>query len=244
MSPSRRPDYGIDAPGVVRGLALLAGVGMLLALLGLALDNAWLWWTGVGGFAYFGVLTGLHLWYSKVGKVRERPRLLERAGLEGNESVLDVGCGHGLLLIEAARRLARGTAVGVDIWSGVDQSNNIPRMPLENARIEGVEDRVEICTADARALPFRRSAFHLVVSQFTLHNIRSVEGRQRAVREVDRVLRPGGRLVVLDLARTDEYIAELRALGWSDVARLGRVWRVFPPGRYVVGTKPSRLPPA
>jgi SAM-dependent methyltransferase len=240
MSRSRRADYGIDAPGALRGLGLVAGAAVILAFLGLALDNAWLWWTGVGSFAYFGILTGLHLWYSKVGKLRERPRLLDRAGLEGDERVLDVGCGRGLLLIEAARRLTRGTAVGVDIWSGVDQSRNVPGAPFENARVEDVEDRVEVCTGDARALPFRYAEFHVVVSQFALHNIRSVEGRQRAVREVARVLRPGGRLVVLDLARTNEYVAELRLLGWSDLARLPRTWRVFPPARYVVGTKPSR----
>jgi len=234
---ARRPDYGVDAPGVVRAFGIAAGVGIALAIVGLAVDLRWMFWVGIGVFAYFGLLTGLHLRYSKVSKLRERTRVLDAARLVGHETVLDVGCGRGLLLVEAARRLSDGRAVGIDIWSLVDQSKNEPSAPLENARHEGVGP-VAISTADARDLPFAEQSFDAVVSQFAVHNIRSDEGRRRAIREIDRVLKPGGRLVVLDLARTHEYAAQLRDAGWDDVVRSGRTWRLFPPARYVSGTKP------
>jgi arsenite methyltransferase len=236
MSSRRRVDYGVDAPGAVRALALVAGAGVVLAVAGVVFVLRWLFWVGLATFAYFTLLTGLHLWYSKVGKLRERGRLLDAVRLEGDETVLDVGCGRGLLLVEAARRLPNGRAVGIDIWSPVDQSRNEPAAPVENARLEDV-GAVAVSTADARDLPFADRSIDAVVSQFAIHNIRSVDGRRRAVQEIDRVVRPGGQIVVLDLARTDEYATQLRDAGWIDVTRSRRTWRVFPPSRCVVGTK-------
>jgi SAM-dependent methyltransferase len=236
MSVRRRADYGIDAPGVVRLLGGLAAAGALMALAGGVAGIGWLCWVGVGIFAYFALLAGLHLRYSKVSKLRERARVLDAARLDGHETVLDVGCGRGLLLVEAARRLPAGRAVGIDIWSPVDQSSNEPAAPLENARLENVGP-VAVSTADARDLPFADQSFDAIVSQFAVHNIRSDEGRRRAIGEIDRVLKPGGRLVMLDLARTHEYAAQLRDAGWHDVVRSGRAWRLFPPARYVSGTK-------
>src|SRR5439155_9251689 len=98
------------------------------------------------------LLTGLNclanaggmLWYSKAGKLRGRERLLDLVPWRGDETVLDVGCGRGLLLVGAARRLTTGRAVGVDLWRGVDLSGNRPEAPLENARLEGVEGRVDV----------------------------------------------------------------------------------------------------
>jgi arsenite methyltransferase len=101
-----------------------------------------------------------------------------------------------------------------------------------------VHDRVEVCTGDARRLPFASAVFDAVVSQFAIHNIRSADGRHDALREIDRVLRPGGRLVVLDLARTDEYCSVLARAGWTAIDRTKPQWGLFPPARYVVATKP------
>src|SRR5689334_9355034 len=108
---SERPDYGVDAPGTVRNLLLFGSAGLIVwvtAALGL--------WSGkVSHFdlASIGIATGITLtvtglwmiWVSKVGKVRARERLLDRHTWTGTERVLDVGCGRGLMLIGAARRL-------------------------------------------------------------------------------------------------------------------------------------------
>src|SRR5215208_5553655 len=61
-------------------------------------------------------LAGAQILFSKVGKYRECERLLDSIPWRGDEIVLDVGCGRGLLLVGAAKRLRTGRAVGVDIW--------------------------------------------------------------------------------------------------------------------------------
>jgi ubiquinone/menaquinone biosynthesis C-methylase UbiE len=97
----------------------------------------------------------------------------------------------------AARRLSAGRAVGVDLWSR-DQSGNSPEATLANAAAAGVADRVEVHTADMVALPFANGSFDMVTSALAIHNIRSPQGRYRAVDEAMRVLRPGGHLLVAD----------------------------------------------
>lgn len=131
------------------------------------------------------------------GKLRIWERELGQAGLKGNEQLLDLGCGRGAVLIEAARRLPGGRAVGADLWSR-DQSGNSPEATLANAAAAGVADRVEVHTADMTALPFADDSFDVVTSAMAIHNIHSAEGRYRALDEAMRVLRPGGQLLVAD----------------------------------------------
>lgn len=141
---------------------------------------------------------GVYLHTTLRGKLRVWRRQLDLAGLNGDERLLDLGCGRGAVLIEAARRLPRGHAVGVDLWSGKDQSNNRPDATLANAAAAGVVDRAEVTTADMTALPFPDGSFDVVTSALALHNIPSFEGQYRALDEAMRVLRPGGRLFVAD----------------------------------------------
>ena len=81
---------------------------------------------GVCSFGAGSALVSGMVWSSKVGKLSARDRLIEALSLRGDESVLDVGCGRGLLLIAAAKLLTTGKAVGVDLWSAKDQSDNLP----------------------------------------------------------------------------------------------------------------------
>ena len=126
------PNYGLDAPKLVRlflvGGFLLLAVGLALVLL----STDWL--TAVGSITFtFGVIFTIEgllmIWSSRHGKLRARDRLLDGLGLTGQENLLDVGCGRGLLLIGAARRLPNGHAVGVDLWSQVDLAGNRASAP-------------------------------------------------------------------------------------------------------------------
>src|SRR5262249_35100229 len=130
---------------------------------------------------------------------RERERLLDNIRWTGAERVLDVGCGRGLMLIGAAKRLTTGNAVGVDIWQAQDLSCNKPEATLENARVEGVSDRVEVRTADMRQLPFPEDSFDVVVSCAAIHNLYEASDRAEAIGEIARVLKPGGRAVIDDI---------------------------------------------
>jgi len=127
-----------------------------------------------------------------VGKLRLRDRVIAAIRWRGDERVLDVGCGHGLMLIGAARRLSTGKAVGIDIWQQEDQAGNSMASTQMNARIEGVEGRVELRDGDARKIPFADGTFDVVLSSWALHNIYDAPGRETALREIARILKPGG----------------------------------------------------
>jgi arsenite methyltransferase len=140
----KRPNYGIDAATVVRNLILGGAAALVLAVVSYLLD--WRPLTRMATGLTLGCLSGAGcmVWGSKVEKLRERDRLLDGLALRGDETVLDVGCGRGLLLIGGAKRLTTGKVVGVDIWQAEDLSGNRPEATLENARLEGVAERVEV----------------------------------------------------------------------------------------------------
>ena len=245
-SITKRADYGIDAPPVIRNL-LIAGLASIAAgvILDMLLDQVQytiaiivLIWGALAGGSML-LTAGLMLRSSKVGKVRLREQLMDSLNLRGDETVLDVGCGRGLLLTAAARRLPAGKAIGIDLWQSVDQSGNRPGETLANAQAEGVASRVEIRTGDMRELPFPDGMVDAVVSSLAIHNIPDRAGRVKAVQEIARVLKPGGQALLLDFQAIDEYAQVFREMGWQqvDVSRLN--FQMFPPVRIVRGRKPS-----
>jgi SAM-dependent methyltransferase len=225
MSSPKKPDYGLDAPAVVRNLTLVAATGLVVflsAAFGLwsgALFGVPVAGIGLGFFVTCGTTAALMVYSSKVGKVRDREKLLDLLPWRGDEQVLDIGCGRGLLLIGAAKRLTTGKATGIDIWQTEDLSGNRPDATLENARLEGVADRVEIRTADMRELPFPDGAFDATVSSRAVHNLYDPNDRERALREAVRVLKPGGRLMLRDIRHGTQYAAVLIAAGMTAVCR-------------------------
>jgi ubiquinone/menaquinone biosynthesis C-methylase UbiE len=64
-------------------------------------------------------------------------------------------------------------------------------------------------TGDARKLPFDDASFNVVLSSMALHNISHAGERQTAVRETARVLKSGGRLLILDVRHTNQYAVTL-----------------------------------
>lgn len=220
-----RPDYGIDAPGAVRNLFIAGSVALLVSVMAYSGVFPWpdlarfLKRMGAGA-AVGGLGMGCYMLYSsKFGKVPERERLLNLIPWRGDETVLDVGCGRGVMLIGAAKRLTTGTAAGIDIWQTEDLSGNHPDAVLENARLEGVADRVTALTADMRQIPFPDGHFDVIVSNVAVHNIYQASERAVAVREIARVLKPGGACVLADVLHDTEYTSVLRTSGVTDVKR-------------------------
>ncbi len=226
-----KPDYGIDAPGVRRGMVTAGGAGAVVAGLATAvaaplsgpLSTTVATVAGIAGLgAVYGFGMAAYMTYeSRVGKLRARERLLDLAQAvvpwTGGEHVLDVGCGRGLMTVGAAKRLTTGRAVGVDLWRAEDQSDNSPDAPLENARREGVLERVSVETGDARALPFADRCFDVVLSHWVVHNLPEAGDRARALDEMLRVLRPGGVLVLADIAHQADYRKQLAARGLAGI---------------------------
>ncbi len=218
-----RARYGIDAPLLVRNF-LLAGL-VLLALAGaLAFGVSWRPWSIWLGVVLLVPATyslgmfGLMLWDSMVTKVHGRDAILDLVAWRGDEAVLDVGCGSGLLLVGAAGRLTTGHATGVDLWLDRDQAANAPTRALDNAKIEGVAHRVSVETADMRALPFPDGAFDVVVSHWVVHNLEIASDRLGAIAEMKRVLRPGGTILLTDIVFRNEYLETFRELGFDEVS--------------------------
>lgn len=241
----RRGDYGIDAPYVpivfgLLGVALLA----LGAVFARAVASPWL---VVACFAY-----GLFMWLcvacylhtTRRGKFRVWAELLAGLPLRGDERALDLGCGRGAVLLMAAQLLPHGKAIGVDLWKTSDQSGNAPEVTLRNAEREGVADRVEVRTADMTSLPFADASFDLVLSSLAIHNIGDAAGREKALDEAARVLKPGGRLLIADIQAANAYALRLRERGMADVSVRGLGWRFWYGGpwvaaRLVTATKPA-----
>jgi arsenite methyltransferase len=238
-----KPEYGIDAPGVIRnlfviGLALLVLARFLpvvtLGPMKFVLRPMAIW---MGALC---LLEGLAMiLYAKVGKFRHRDRMLARVNWTGNETVLDVGTGRGLLMIGAAKKLTAGKAVGIDIWSKEDLSGNSREKTLRNVELEGVSGRVEVRDDDATAMKFPDGSFDVVLSNLCIHNIPARAGRDQACREIVRVLKPGGKALISDCKNTADYLAAFQAAG-ATASRSGLDFlHTFPPLRIVEVTKPS-----
>lgn len=209
-----RPDYGIDAPGVVRNLALIGGIGVILALL-LGEGSGWFWPLLAVALSSL-ASSATMVWGSKFGKIAMRDRLVDTLRLTGKERTLDLGCGRGLLLIGIAKRLTTGRSAGVDIWRTADQSGNHRGSTLYNARAERVEERIELHDADLRKLPFDDDTFDCVVSSWAIHNLAAGD-RPQALSEAVRVLKPGGKMLIVDVGGIYAYAETLRLHGMVDV---------------------------
>jgi len=92
------------------------------------------------------------------------------------------------LTFGAAHRLSSGSVVGVDVWHRDADSGNRADSVLENAKIEGVDHRVEVKEGDARELPFADGTFDVVVSNFVVHDIKNRADRERMMCEIARML--------------------------------------------------------
>jgi ubiquinone/menaquinone biosynthesis C-methylase UbiE len=235
-TPARHGSYGIDAPYAPAFIAVVA-----VALLVLAIVSG-RWQTFVPVLFLF-VLLGLYLHTTLRGKFDVWADLLDGLHLRGDERLLDMGCGRGAVLLMAAQRLTTGTATGVDLWRSVDQSGNTMPATQRNAVAEGVAERVELLTGDMMALPLDAAAFDIVVSSLAIHNIGADAGRDQAIAEAVRVLRPGGRLMIADIRATARYAAQLAELGMIDVTRRRLGWRFWWGGPWaathlVTATKP------
>jgi cyclopropane fatty-acyl-phospholipid synthase-like methyltransferase len=234
----RQGSYGIDAPYLLPVLAVLVTANVVNGVVSGSV------WPFLGAAAVL-ACAGCGLYTSRRGKFVVWAELLEQLRLRGDERILDLGCGRGAVLLLAAGHLTTGRAVGVDLWRRGDQSGNSAEATRRNAVAEGVANRVELHTADMTALPFADGNFDVVVSSVAVHNVKGRAGREKAIEEAVRVLRPGGRLLIADLWGTRLYRTHLAKLGMADVGRRGLGWRMWwsgpwLPTRLVTASKPEK----
>jgi arsenite methyltransferase len=239
----QKPNYGIDAPNVLRNLFVIGGVLIVLIFVtpkvlhfgsvNILWHQAFAW---TGGFLLAEAF--LMLFYVKVGKYWHRDQMLALHEWRGDEQVLDVGCGRGLLLAGAAKRLgAEGHATGIDIWSNEDMGGNSEAATQHNLDLEGVTDCCALVSEGAQDMRFGDASFDVIVSNLCLHNIYNLPTRKKALHEIVRVLKPGGLALISDYKLTGEYAAEFSAMGLNVERRWGNVLATFPPLRIVIARK-------
>jgi len=146
--------------------------------------------------------------YSTPDVVAQRRVTLEALQLESGERVLDIGAGPGMLAADMARAVGPNGAV-----HGIDVSDSMLAIARGVQLGEGAAP-MEFVQGDACALPFDADSFDVAVSTQVYEYVEDIEA---ALAEARRVLRPGGRLLVLD-THWDSLVWHAR-----DRARMARV---------------------
>ena len=200
--PQARPDYGLDA-GARPGPRLSARRRAPIAL-GLAL-RAWVPYTiattirnypAVAGRIFF-VEGILMFWSSRYGKLHERDRLLDRLNLRGDEAVLDVGPGPGLLLIGRRTPAARARCRDHRWSQQIRPATAAPRCwrtPSSKASPTALRSRWRYAPDAFRRRELRRGRREPGHPQI----FDDRDGREQAIHEIVRVLEPGGKVALLD----------------------------------------------
>jgi ubiquinone/menaquinone biosynthesis C-methylase UbiE len=133
------------------------------------------------------------VWLMTLGRERAfRDKILSLAHLEPGESVLDVGCGTGSLAIAATGHVGPGGTV-----IGIDASAEMLARAERKAGKAGAE--VAFRQAAAQALPFADAQFDAVLSTVMFHHLPR-KAKEQCAQEMRRVLKPGGRALVVDFA--------------------------------------------
>lgn len=162
------------------------------------------------------------------------------------KTVLDVGCGRGILLNTVAMQLKKEGSSGRVV--GLDRKNTT-LSTLRTAGMEGVQEYVTCREGDARRLPFPDNYFDVVVSAAFVHKVGKEHGtktaaasaeRMRVVGEVVRVLKEGGVGVVWDLVHVPEYVLRLQELKMEDIRVSERVTAFMVNSHIVSFRKPTQ----
>ena len=157
------------------------------------------------------ILVGCLVYWIRNKRLRNRNQILDVIAWRGDERVLDVGCGSGLLLNGAAQRLTSGKAIGIDIWVSSGGGGDFERL-WQNVVAEGVTERVEFKEVDVRQMPFEDEMFDVVLSNAAMHHVgHHPHDKERALSEMIRVLKPGGYIVLRDVAVIIETITQKMA---------------------------------
>lgn len=132
-------------------------------------------------------------------QVAIRKAYLDELGIGAGERVLDVGCGTGVVSREVARRVGPSGRV-----VGLDPSSLMLTIARELAEREGVQEQLEFRVGDVRDLPFEDSTFDVLLAITALSHTTDAD---QAIPGLVRVLRPGGRIGILDLDTTSWIIS-------------------------------------
>jgi SAM-dependent methyltransferase len=243
-SAPKIPDYGnwvatrfIYIPGLISlvflGLAIFKPVLLILA-----------------GFF---VLTAVYFAYARYlfshqgGNVQAQiyALLFDNLDWSGDGQVLDIGCGNAAVTIQLVKKYPGASTIGIDYWgAGWEYSK---RVCEENARLEGVGQRVSFQKASASSLPFSDEYFDAAVSNLVFHEVADTADKRDVIREALRVVKKGGRFAFQDLflleklyGKPDDLLKTIRSWGIDQVEFIATRDAAFIPAAvklpFMVGT--------
>lgn len=152
------------------------------------------------------VLAIVFIYTSLSGKYKIIHQVVKSLDIPDNSKVLDLGTGHGAVLLEVAKKLKQpGEVIGIDIWQSADQSNNSQVVTQQNIEQAQLAEVAKVKTADMIKLPFSNNEFYYVFASFAIHNVKPKSQRELAISEALRVLKDGGHLVIIDMEHIGEF---------------------------------------
>ena len=156
--------------------------------------------------------------YNKIGKVYDlladrseepvRRAGLEKLGARAGEKVLEIGFGTGHCLVALAQAVGPAGSV-----YGIDLSDEMLKIAQANLREAGLAERVQLTRGDAAGLPYPSDLLDAIFMSFTLELFDTPEIAE-VLAECRRVLRPGGRIVVVGLSKEGGDGAAARVYEW------------------------------
>lgn len=194
LAKSPKPHYGYY------GLGYFSFFAILIILIGIVLTWVWL----PLGIVIMALAVILILNYSVSMYLLDQSKSLDPSPIlefEGDEMVLDVGCGLGKMTVGIAKQLKTGKVIGIDVWSKAEIPGNSAERAAENARIEGVADRTTFKAGNVLAIPFNNESFDVVTSVSVINNLHNDEDKLKAFREICRVLRSEGTFLLMEPLR-------------------------------------------
>ncbi len=194
------------------GLNLLGMLGITLSIIGIVLMVFFLW-PGIG-------LAAMNIIIDKEDSEVQGMDILSKIQ---SPSVLDIGCGTGRTAIKIAKSLPKGGHLnGIDIYNVNAISGNSLATVNRNAELEGVNDKTTFQYGSATEIPFEDNKFHIVNLSSVLHEVHNYEDKERAMKEIHRVLKPKGFI----------FIGEWNRYSWQLILYSGILCIVFQRRKY------------
>ncbi|WP_343345441.1 class I SAM-dependent methyltransferase [Terrisporobacter petrolearius] len=148
--------------------------------------------------------------------------IINKISYKENIKILDIGVGSASLITKLAKSFTKASLVGIDYWG--DDWEYSKQICENNAKYEGVLDRINFIKATASNLPFNENEFDVVVSCLTFHEVKDETDKIKVLKEALRVLNRNGEFVFLDLfldekifGKNDEFLNTINSLEISEV---------------------------
>ena len=139
-----------------------------------------------------------------------RDLVLEKLQWDGEGKALDIGTGSGYLAIKLAKFNNHSEAVGIDTWG--KSWNYAGEVCEQNAKKEGVQDKISFQKANAANLPFESEYFDAIVSNLVFHNIIKIRDKSKLFKEALRVLKKGGKFSIQDKVKSKKLYGNFEKL--------------------------------